>query len=89
MTFSEINSLNCGYPVSQSEDQKNFTLEYCQFRRFIEVKLSMLPDKEIFKFLTVLSLFGEFFLYSYETRVCFFILHCIIYANYSNSFLSV
>ena len=43
-------------------------------------------NKKIFKFLTILSLFGEFFLYSYETRVCFFILHCIIYASYSNSF---
>ena len=31
----------------------------------------------------------SFFLYSYETRVCFFILRCIIYASYSNSSLSV
>ena len=60
--------------------------QYCQFGRFIEVKLSMSPNKEIFKFLTIFSLFSDFFLYSYEMRVCFFILHCIIYTSYSNSF---
>ena len=60
MSFSNFNLLNkalliVGSRVSQSEDQKIFPLQYGQFRGFTEIKLlqklSMSPNKEVFKFL--------------------------------------
>ena len=60
--FTKQNPFDCGSRVFQSEDQKSFPLQHCQFRGFIEVKLSMLPNKEVFKFLTILCLFGDFLL---------------------------
>ena len=47
--------------VFQSEDQKSITLQYRHLGRFIEVKQSISLSKEVFKFLTILSLFDEFF----------------------------
>ena len=41
---------NCSSRVSQSEDQKNFTLQYFQFGRFIEVKLYMSPHLSLVNF---------------------------------------
>ena len=37
----------------------------------------MLPHKQVGKFLIILFLFGEFFLYSFDMRVCFLTLRCI------------
>ena len=36
--FIKESPFNCGSCVSQSEDQKSFTLQYCQIGRFTEVE---------------------------------------------------
>ena len=79
---------SCGSPVSQREDQKCFMLQYCQFRRFIEVKLSMSPKKENFQIShNFLSLVNFFCIHM--KRVLAFLYYCTAYTSYSNSFLSV
>ena len=68
MTFSNINLQNKALLilvlvfVKVKKDQKSFPPQY-QFKGFIEVKISMSPNKEVFKFLTILSPFSYFFVF--------------------------
>ena len=66
MTFSNINLLRKALlivvlVILKVKIRKAFRCQYCQFGEFIEVKLSMSPNKKVFKFLTTLSLFSDFF----------------------------
>ena len=60
MTFSNINLQNKALLILVLVFAK---VKKDQFKGFIEVKISMSPNKEVFKFLTILSPFSYFFVF--------------------------
>ena len=90
MTFSNINLLNKALLIVilvflKVKIRKAFHCSVVSSDDLLKLNCHLIGS---LKLLTILSLFGEFFLSSYEKRVCFLVLCCIIYTSYSNSFLS-